>query len=122
MGTHLTSRISETALNLVVVACLICLGAVLIGHEYIFQVQAAEMPQAAKVGAGLLAGVVIGLVSGLLGVAGGELIIPTLILLFGIEIKLAGTLSLAISVPTIGVGLFGYSRSPVMRQVLPDAR
>lgn len=29
--------------------------------------------------------------------AGGELIIPTLILLFGIDIKLAGSLSIAIS-------------------------
>ena len=122
IGTHLASRIREGALHLVIVACLICLSAVLIGHEYIFQVHAAEMPHAAKVGAGLLAGVVIGLVSGVLGVAGGELIIPTLMLLYGIDIKMAGTLSLAISVPTIGAGLFRYSRSPIMRQVLPDAR
>ena len=44
--------------------------------------------------AGALAGLVIGIVASLLGVAGGELLIPTLVLLFGIDIKLAGSLSL----------------------------
>ena len=33
----------------------------------------------------------------LLGVAGGELLIPTLVLLFGLDLKLAGSVSLAIS-------------------------
>jgi uncharacterized membrane protein YfcA len=44
----------------------------------------------------------------MLGVAGGELIIPTLIVLFAVDIKLAGSLSLAISGPTIIVGLAKY--------------
>jgi uncharacterized protein len=44
-------------------------------------------------------------VSTLLGVAGGELIIPALVLAFGVPIKAAGTLSLLISIPTILVGL-----------------
>ena len=46
----------------------------------------------------------------LLGVAGGELLIPTLVLLFGVDIKLAGSLSLAISLPTMLVGFARYSR------------
>ena len=50
-------------------------------------------------------GVGIGMVSTLLGVAGGELIIPALALLFAVPIKAAGTLSLLISIPTILVGL-----------------
>jgi uncharacterized membrane protein YfcA len=54
---------------------------------------------------GLAAGMLIGIVSTLLGVAGGELIIPTLVLAFGVPIKAAGTLSLLISIPTILVGL-----------------
>jgi uncharacterized membrane protein YfcA len=53
----------------------------------------------------------IGLVSSLLGVAGGELIIPTLILVFGVDIKLAGTASLLISILTISVGVVQYYRS-----------
>jgi len=52
-----------------------------------------------------LAGLGIGTVSTLLGVAGGELIIPTLVLAFGVPIKAAGTLSLLISIPTMLVGL-----------------
>ena len=36
--------------------------------------------------------------------------IPTLILLFGIDIKLAGSLSLAVSLPTMIVGFTRYSR------------
>ena len=59
---------------------------------------------------GLAAGFAIGVVASLLGVAGGELLIPTLIILFGIDVKLAGSLSLAISLPTMIVGFGRYSR------------
>jgi Sulfite exporter TauE/SafE len=47
---------------------------------------------AAQMATGVVAGFVIGVVAALLGVAGGELLIPTLILLFGADIKLAGSL------------------------------
>ena len=60
--------------------------------------------------AGAFAGLAIGMVASLLGVAGGELLIPTLVLLFGVEIKLAGSLSLAVSLPTMLVGFARYSR------------
>lgn len=46
----------------------------------------------------------------MLGVAGGELIIPTIMILFGVDIKLAGSLSLAVSIPTIIMGLVKYRR------------
>ena len=45
-----------------------------------------------------------------LGVAGGELLVPTLIMLFGIDVKLAGSVSLAISLPTMLVAFARYSR------------
>ncbi len=64
----------------------------------------------AQVVAGVAAGLVIGIVAALLGVAGGELLIPTLVLLFGADIKLAGSLSLAVSLPTMLVGFARYSR------------
>lgn len=57
-----------------------------------------------------MAGVVIGVVAALLGVAGGELLIPTLVLLFGCDIRLAGSLSLAVSLPTMLMGFTRYSR------------
>lgn len=59
---------------------------------------------------GVGAGFSIGAVASLLGVAGGELLIPTLVLLFGLDIKLAGSVSLAISLPTMLVGFARYSR------------
>jgi uncharacterized membrane protein YfcA len=59
---------------------------------------------------GVIAGFGIGVVASLLGVAGGELLIPTLILLFGADIKLAGSLSLAVSLPTMLTGFIRYRR------------
>ncbi|NPV75522.1 MAG: sulfite exporter TauE/SafE family protein [Anaerolineae bacterium] len=59
---------------------------------------------------GITAGILIGIVSSTLGVAGGELIIPTLIFVFGIGVKLAGTASLLISLPTVITGLIRYYR------------
>lgn len=64
-----------------------------------------------QVAAGLVAGLGIGAVAALLGVAGGELLIPTLVLLYGIDIKLAGSLSLAVSLPTMITGFIRYRRS-----------
>lgn len=61
-----------------------------------------------QIAAGIAAGLVIGVVAALLGVAGGELLIPALVLLFGVNIKLAGSLSLAVSLPTMSVGLARY--------------
>lgn len=57
------------------------------------------------------AGFGIGAVSALLGVAGGELLIPTIALIYGRDIKLAGSLSLAVSLPTMLVGLARYSEA-----------
>jgi hypothetical protein len=47
---------------------------------------------------------VAGVVASLLGVAGGEFLIPTFVLLFGADIELASSLSLAVSLPTMLVG------------------
>jgi len=60
--------------------------------------------------AGVVVGFGIGIVASLLGVAGGELLIPTLVLLFGIDLKLAGSVSLAISLPTMLAGFARYGR------------
>lgn len=59
----------------------------------------------------VLCGILIGIISSLLGVAGGEVIIPILILIFGIDVKLAGTLSLIISLPTIIVGITRHTNN-----------
>lgn len=61
--------------------------------------------------AGVVAGLVIGVFAALLGVAGGELLIPTIVVLYGLDIKLAGSLSLMVSLPTMIVGFARYTRA-----------
>lgn len=63
-----------------------------------------------QIAMGVISGFAIGVVASLMGVAGGELLIPTIILLFGADVKLAGSLSLAVSLPTMVVGFARYSR------------
>lgn len=63
-----------------------------------------------NVSIGIFVGCIIGVIASILGVAGGELYIPAIILIYGVDIKLAGSLSLAISLPTMLVAFFRYSR------------
>ena len=60
---------------------------------------------------GIAAGLVIGMFAAVMGVAGGELLIPTIVLLWGVDLKLAGSLSLLISLPTMVVGFVRYRES-----------
>ena len=53
-------------------------------------------------------GLVIGIVAGSIGVAGGEYRIPVLLFIFGLPIKVAGTVSQLVSVPTIAVALLKH--------------
>ena len=73
-------------------------------------VQPLDLPTAARVPAGVVAGLFIGVVAAVMGVAGGELLIPTIVLLYAVDIKTAGSLSLAVSLPTMLVAFARYSR------------
>jgi uncharacterized membrane protein YfcA len=53
-------------------------------------------------------GFLIGVISGSVGVAGGEYRIPVLIFAFGLPIKQAGTASQLVSLPTIAVALWRH--------------
>ncbi|MGW0337783.1 sulfite exporter TauE/SafE family protein [Streptomyces sp. NPDC003011] len=68
------------------------------------------LPLWAEVPSGVVAGFAIGVVAAIMGVAGGELLIPTIVLLFGVDIKTAGSLSLLVSLPTMLVAFARYSR------------
>jgi len=59
---------------------------------------------------GVLAGFGIGIVAAVMGVAGGELLIPTITVLYAVDVKVAGSLSLLVSLPTMLVAFFRYSR------------
>ncbi|MBO0134136.1 sulfite exporter TauE/SafE family protein [Agrobacterium burrii] len=108
-GAGWATRLKSETLYKVIAAMLVVIAVVLmIGHD-----ATAGQPLltgVAQMIAGVVAGFIIGIVASLLGVAGGELLIPTLVLLFGADIKLAGSLSLAVSLPTMLVGFTRYSR------------
>ncbi len=122
LGVHFATRVPERVLAWSVAGLLVFLSAILIGHDWLFAGGSLMVSPPLRLGLGLLAGIAIGAVSSLLGVAGGEMIIPTLVLLFGVSIKEAGTVSLAISIPTILVGLMRYRSRPVFAEVPPEKR
>ncbi len=75
---------------------------------------------------GMALGVIIGAIAALLGVAGGEFLLPTLILVYGASPTTAGTASLAISIVAVTAGLVRYramkmlpSRGELHRIALP---
>lgn len=93
-----------------VLAVLLVLIAFVLAANHVGAVAEADLAAGTRVIAGVVAGVVIGIVAALMGVAGGELLIPTVVLLYGLDIKLAGSVSLAVSLPTMLVAFARYSR------------
>lgn len=122
IGVYYTTRINERVLNRLVVVFLIFLSIVLIGHNLVFGIESLQLSSLSRISFGFIAGIVIGIFSSMLGVAGGELIIPTIILLFSVDIKLAGSLSLAISIPTILMALFKYRSHRGLKEVKSEQR
>jgi uncharacterized protein len=112
VGTALVHRISERMLERLILVFLVVIGTALIVEAFFPREIPALLPDALPVRlvAAVVFGLGIGLVSSLLGVAGGELIIPTLVFAFGADIKVAGTLSLLISLPTVAVGVLRHRR------------
>ena len=103
-----TTLASKTLYRVIAIMLLLIAVVLVLGHDR--STSAALLTGTAQTIAGVIAGLIIGIVAAVLGVAGGELLIPTLVLLFGLDIKLAGSLSLAVSLPTMVVGFTRYSR------------
>ncbi|MFD1560288.1 sulfite exporter TauE/SafE family protein [Paraburkholderia silviterrae] len=110
VGASWATRTHPRTLYRVLAALLVAIAVVLLfGHSAAHR-DALHVTGIARVVLGVFAGFGIGMVAALMGVAGGELLIPTLLLLYGIDIKLAGSLSLAVSLPTMLMGFARYSR------------
>ena len=109
-GASWAIRLASHALYRVIAVLLLGIAVVLVPGHDTGPAASAMLTGPAQMIAGVAAGFGIGIVAALLGVAGGELLIPTLVLLFGVDIKLAGSLSLAVSLPTMLVGFARYSR------------
>lgn len=113
IGAGWLRRISDRLLGRLILILLVALGVVLIA-EGLFVAEPTRLVGDGMVATVIVAaacGVVIGLVSSLLGVAGGELIIPVFILMFGVDVKLAGSMSMLVGIPTIAVGLLRHLKA-----------
>jgi uncharacterized protein len=112
VGTAVVHRVSEHLLERVILVFLVVIGTGLIVEAFLPTQVAGLLPDllAVRLVAAILFGLGIGLVSSLLGVAGGELIIPILLFAFGADIRAAGTASLLISLPTVAVGVLRHRR------------
>lgn len=110
LGAGWATRLkTENLYRVIAVLLILIAGALLLGHD----VAGGGGPLFSgilQIGVGVLAGLGIGVVAAVMGVAGGELLIPTLVLLFGLDVKLAGSLSLAVSLPTMIVSFARYSQ------------
>lgn len=110
LGAHWATRLASKTLYRVI-AILLVLIAILLFVTHFFAIEPLTLPAIPRTILGVLAGVLIGVVAALMGVAGGELLIPTIVLLYGTDIKIAGSLSLLISLPTMLVAFARYSRA-----------
>ncbi|MFB7579356.1 sulfite exporter TauE/SafE family protein [Streptomyces hydrogenans] len=108
-GASWAVRMRTATLYKVLAALMVLMAAALVvTHTTTFG--ALGLPPWARIPAGVAAGFGIGVVAAIMGVAGGELLIPTIVLLFGEDIKTAGSLSLLVSLPTMLVAFARYSR------------
>jgi uncharacterized protein len=110
VGAGLLKHFADALLAKVILVLLVALGLVMIGDAFLGEgmrlVAGGEILRAA---AGAACGIVIGMVSSLLGVAGGELIIPAFVLGFGVPMKVAGSMSMLVGLPTIAAGLVRHA-------------
>lgn len=112
VGIGVVHRLPETGLRRLILVLLVGIGVGLIVEAFLPAdpggLLRPDGPVALLVAG--LCGLAIGTVSSLLGVAGGELIIPTLLFGFGAGIVAAGTVSLLVSLPTVAVGVTRHAR------------
>ena len=108
-GASFASRLSHERFERLILVLLVAIGALLIGEAFLpLRPGGLSLGLLGSIVAGAAIGSGIGVVSSLLGVAGGELLIPTFVLVFGADMKVAGTASLCVSLPTLFVGLRQY--------------
>ncbi|WP_241253450.1 sulfite exporter TauE/SafE family protein [Streptomyces sp. W1SF4] len=108
-GASWAVRMRSATLYKVLAALMVLMAAALV-LTHTATLGTLDLPLWAQVPAGVVAGFGTGVVAAIMGVAGGELLIPTIVLLFGQDIKTAGSLSLLVSLPTMLVAFARYSR------------
>jgi len=112
-GAALVSRLRDSHLVRLIAALLGALGVLMMTEAFLPFESGDLLPaiSSAHFAAGAGIGIGVGLVSSILGVAGGELLIPALILIFGADIKTAGSASILISLGVVSIGLWRFWRA-----------
>jgi uncharacterized protein len=111
-GAQLVKRLTSKHLVQIVAVLLAGIGVLMLAEVILSLQYVAFLPPspALHIAVGFVVGIGIGIVSSMLGVAGGELLIPTLIFLFGADIKTAGSASILISLGVVLMGIWRYWR------------
>jgi len=109
LGATWATRMTAPTLHRVLAVLLVLVAAVF-AAETAGGLPAVDLSAPVQLLIGVSAGFGIGVVAALMGVAGGELLIPTLVVLFAVDTKLAGSLSLLVSLPTMLVAFSRYRR------------
>jgi predicted metal-binding membrane protein len=122
-GARLVTRLADRHLTIAMAALLAAIGVLLLVEAFV-PLQSAALDTDSlivRAAGGALIGLLVGVVSSMLGVAGGELLIPALIFVFGADIKVAGTASVLISLLIVATGLWRYQRAGalIMRGGVP---
>jgi uncharacterized membrane protein YfcA len=108
LGASWATRMHSRTLYRVLAVLLVFIAIILVASHF-GDYGTIDLPALLRVAAAA-AGVGIGVVAALMGVASGELLIPTIVVLIAVDIKIAGSLSLLVSLPTMLVAFVRYSR------------
>jgi uncharacterized protein len=121
-GASWATRMATATLHKVLAGLLLLMATALVWTHLGGPTHSLGLPGQVQAIVGLAAGFGIGAVAAVMGVAGGELLIPTIVLLYGIDIKVAGSLSLAVSLPTMLVAFARYSRDQAFTVLRSNGR
>jgi uncharacterized membrane protein YfcA len=111
VGASLSHRVSQRALKgFISIVLSIVIARVVYGLLIGGGASSQSGVSTLEVAFSVLGGLGIGIISGSCGVAGGEYRIPLLTYLIGLPLKIAGTASQLVSLPTIAVALWRHRR------------
>lgn len=120
LGAYMSHRISQRRLKAFMAAILsIVVFRLLVDIVVGPEVPGSVFPPYLDLVGSVLFGLGIGIIAGSIGVAGGEYRIPILVYAFGFPIKVAGTASQLVSIPTMVAGLVKHrDLGAITRRVL----
>lgn len=110
-GAHIAKRIKEQIVGYILILFLLIVGLKFVLSPFIdFNIPALVLGANTKLIILVISGFLIGMVSGIFGVAGGEIRIPILMYLFTLPIKLAGTVSSFVALFAQSGGLWKHHK------------